>query len=86
MDHPPQPSLSPPQPLPSAPSSSSSLPVPIPPPPSSSSASASAKLLYQRLRSVPQPGRFYSPHLPLKAKSICSRRGSAHFSSLESEV
>nr|XP_046157434.1 glutamate receptor ionotropic, NMDA 2D-like [Oncorhynchus gorbuscha] len=45
-----------------------------------------AKLLYQRLRSVPQPGRFYSPHLPLKAKSLCSRRGSAHFSSLESEV
>ncbi|XP_038838946.1 serine/arginine repetitive matrix protein 2-like [Salvelinus namaycush] len=86
VDHPPQPSLSPPQPLPSAPSSSSSLPVPIPPPPSTSSASASAKLLYQRLRSVPQPGRFYSPHLPLKAKSLCSRRGSAHFSSLESEV
>ncbi|XP_071025221.1 glutamate receptor ionotropic, NMDA 2D-like [Oncorhynchus clarkii lewisi] len=86
VDHPPQPSLSPPQPQPSAPSSSSSLPVPIPPPPSSSSASASAKLLYQRLRSVPQPGRFYSPHLPLKAKSLCSRRGSAHFSSLESEV
>ncbi|XP_052348632.1 glutamate receptor ionotropic, NMDA 2D-like [Oncorhynchus keta] len=86
VDHPPQPSLSPPQPQPSVPSSSSSLPVPIPPPPSSSSASASAKLLYQRLRSVPQPGRFYSPHLPLKAKSLCSRRGSAHFSSLESEV
>ncbi|XP_034553059.1 uncharacterized protein LOC117822448 [Notolabrus celidotus] len=49
-------------------------------------ASASAKLQYQRLRSVPQPRRFYSPHLPLKAKSLCSRRGSAHFSSLESEV
>ncbi|KPP74634.1 glutamate receptor ionotropic, NMDA 2D-like [Scleropages formosus] len=80
--------------------SSSSLPVPIPPPPSASSVSppslispttgtsqtsASAKLQYQRLRSVPQPRRFYSPHLPLKAKSLCSRRGSAHFSSLESE-
>ncbi|XP_023685836.1 uncharacterized protein grin2db [Paramormyrops kingsleyae] len=81
--------------------SSSSLPVPIPPPPSSSPpvispttgtsqgsavATTSAKLQYQRLRSVPQPRRFYSPHLPLKAKSLCSRRGSAHFSSLESEV
>ncbi|KAJ4931407.1 hypothetical protein JOQ06_025704, partial [Pogonophryne albipinna] len=95
MDHPPQPSPSPPQ-QPSM--SPTSLPVPIPPPPSSSSvpppagvgmvgqASASAKLQYQRLRSVPQPRRFYSPHLPLKAKSLCSRRGSAHFSSLESEV
>ncbi|KAF4088301.1 hypothetical protein AMELA_G00081890 [Ameiurus melas] len=87
--------------LPSLPASSapSSLPVPIPQPPSSASmspppvlspgttkgASASAKLQYQRLRSVPQPRRFYSPHLPLKAKSLCSRRGSAHFSSLESE-
>uniref|UniRef100_A0A6Q2WQU4 Glutamate receptor ionotropic, NMDA 2C n=1 Tax=Esox lucius TaxID=8010 RepID=A0A6Q2WQU4_ESOLU len=94
-DHPPQASSSPPQPLTTGPSSS--LPVPIPPPPSKSSvsppsgsgqaqASASAKLQYQRLRSVPQPRRFYSPHLPLKAKSLCSRRGSAHFSSLESEV
>uniref|UniRef100_A0A3P8SJU2 Glutamate receptor n=1 Tax=Amphiprion percula TaxID=161767 RepID=A0A3P8SJU2_AMPPE len=96
-DHPPQPSPSPPQ-QPSM--SPTSLPIPIPPPPSSSSvsppagvgmagqaqASASAKLQYQRLRSVPQPRRFYSPHLPLKAKSLCSRRGSAHFSSLESEV
>ncbi|XP_071761113.1 glutamate receptor ionotropic, NMDA 2D [Centroberyx gerrardi] len=98
-DHPPQPSPSPPQ-QPTV--SPTSLPVPIPPPPSSSSvsppagvgmagqgqaqASASAKLQYQRLRSVPQPRRFYSPHLPLKAKSLCSRRGSAHFSSLESEV
>nr|XP_015194969.1 PREDICTED: glutamate receptor ionotropic, NMDA 2D-like [Lepisosteus oculatus] len=46
-----------------------------------------ARLQYQRLRSVPQPRpRFYSPRLPLKAKSLCSRRGSAHFSSLESEV
>ncbi|KAJ8273227.1 hypothetical protein GJAV_G00099170 [Gymnothorax javanicus] len=52
----------------------------------STMASASAKLQYQRLRSVPQPRRFYSPHLPLKAKSLCSRRGSAYFSSLESEV
>lgn len=53
----------------------------------SSMASASAKLQYQRLRSVPQPQRFHhSPHLPLKAKSLCSRRGSAHFSSVESEV
>ncbi|XP_041798252.1 glutamate receptor ionotropic, NMDA 2D [Chelmon rostratus] len=98
-DHPPQPSPSPPQ-QPSM--SPTALPMPIPPPPSSSSvsppagvgmagqgqaqASASAKLQYQRLRSVPQPRRFYSPHLPLKAKSLCSRRGSAHFSSLESEV
>ncbi|KAM8826774.1 uncharacterized protein grin2db [Synchiropus picturatus] len=98
-DHPPQTSPSPPQ-QPSM--SPTSLPMPIPPPPSSSSVSppagvgragkghaqtaASAKLQYQRLRSVPQPRRFYSPHLPLKAKSLCSRRGSAHFSSLESEV
>lgn len=53
----------------------------------SSMAPASAKLQYQRLRSVPQPQRFpQSPHLPLKAKSLCSRRGSAHFSSVESEV
>ncbi|XP_077937473.1 uncharacterized protein grin2da [Gasterosteus aculeatus] len=53
----------------------------------SSMASASAKLQYQRLRSVPQPQRFpQSPHLPLKATSLCSRRGSAHFSSVESEV
>lgn len=56
-------------------------------PQASSMASASAKLQYQRLRSVPQPQRFpLSPHLPLKAKSLCSRRGSAHFSSVESEV
>ncbi|KAK7886322.1 hypothetical protein WMY93_025943 [Mugilogobius chulae] len=98
-DHPAQASPSPPQ-QPSL--SPTSLPMPIPPPPSSASvspppgvgmvsqgqvpASASAKLQYQRLRSVPQPRRFYSPHLPLKAKSLCSRRGSAHFSSLESEV
>nr|XP_057903653.1 glutamate receptor ionotropic, NMDA 2D isoform X2 [Doryrhamphus excisus] len=53
----------------------------------SSIASASAKLQYQRLRSVPQPQRFpQSPLLPLKAKTLCSRRGSAHFSSVESEV
>ncbi|XP_053719406.1 glutamate receptor ionotropic, NMDA 2D isoform X1 [Synchiropus splendidus] len=53
----------------------------------SSLASASAKLQYQRLRSVPQSQRFpQSPHLPLKAKTLCSRRGSAHFSSVESEV
>ncbi|KAG7260703.1 hypothetical protein CRUP_016090 [Coryphaenoides rupestris] len=96
-DHAPLPSPSPPQ-QPAA-SPSACLPVPIPPPPSSSvsaaagmagpgqaQATASAKLQYQRLRSVPQPRRFYSPHLPLKAKSLCSRRGSAHFSSLESEV
>lgn len=98
-DHPPQPSPSPPQ---QSSMSPTSLPMAIPPPPSSSSVSppagvgmagqgqaqpsASAKLQYQRLRSVPQPRRFYSPHLPLKAKSLCSRRGSAHFSSLESEV
>lgn len=98
-DHLPQPSPSPPQ-QPSM--SPTALPMPIPPPPSSSSVSppagvigitgqgqaqaSSAKLQYQRLRSVPQPRRFYSPHLPLKAKSLCSRRGSAHFSSLESEV
>ncbi|XP_061912636.1 glutamate receptor ionotropic, NMDA 2D isoform X1 [Entelurus aequoreus] len=53
----------------------------------SSIASASAKLQYQRLRSVPQPQRFpQSPLLPLKATALCSRRGSAHFSSVESEV
>ncbi|KAM9775610.1 uncharacterized protein grin2da [Syngnathus typhle] len=53
----------------------------------SSVASASAKLQYQRLRSVPPPQRFpQSPHVPLKAKALCSRRGSAHFSSVESEV
>lgn len=53
----------------------------------SSMASASAKLQYQRLRSVAQTQRFpQSPHLPLKAKTMCSRRGSAHFSSVESEV
>lgn len=53
----------------------------------SSVAAASAKLQYQRLRSVPQPQRFPpSPRLPLKTKSLCSRRGSAHFSSVESEV
>lgn len=50
----------------------------------SSMSSSSAKLQYQRLRSVPQ--RFQSPHPPLKTKSLCSRRGSAHFSSVESEV
>ncbi|XP_035278867.1 glutamate receptor ionotropic, NMDA 2D [Anguilla anguilla] len=59
---------------------------PLPSPPQAPGmAATSAKLQYQRLRSVPQPRRFYSPHLPLKAKSLCSRRGSAHFSSLESE-
>ncbi|XP_037395965.1 glutamate receptor ionotropic, NMDA 2D isoform X2 [Pygocentrus nattereri] len=52
----------------------------------SSISSSSAKLQYQRLRSVPQPQRYQSPHLPLKTKSLCSRRGSAHFSSVESEV
>ncbi|KAI4817699.1 hypothetical protein KUCAC02_011079 [Chaenocephalus aceratus] len=68
----------------SSPSVVSSTPgVPQP----SSMASASAKLQYQRLRSVPPPQRFpQSPHLPLKAKSLCSRRGSAQFSSVESEV
>ncbi|KAM6967696.1 uncharacterized protein grin2db [Aplochiton taeniatus] len=97
-DHPQQPLPSPPQ----QGASSLPVPIPPPPPSSSSvspplagagmgtqgqaQASASAKLQYQRLRSVPQPRRFYSPHLPLKAKSLCSRRGSAHFSSLESEV
>ncbi|KAA0703118.1 Glutamate receptor ionotropic, NMDA 2D [Triplophysa tibetana] len=96
---PPQPLL-PSLQIPSAPNSLS-MPIPPPPssasmsPPvlspgaasgSSHAATASAKLQYQRLRSVPQPRRFYSPHLPLKAKSLCSRRGSAHFSSLESEV
>uniref|UniRef100_A0A673IHQ1 Glutamate receptor n=1 Tax=Sinocyclocheilus rhinocerous TaxID=307959 RepID=A0A673IHQ1_9TELE len=97
---PPQPLL-PSLPVPSAPNSLP-MPIPPPtssasmsPPPvlspgaasgSSQAATASAKLQYQRLRSVPQPRRFYSPHLPLKAKSLCSRRGSAHFSSLESEV
>ncbi|XP_051999437.1 glutamate receptor ionotropic, NMDA 2D-like [Xyrauchen texanus] len=96
---PPQPLL-PTLSVPSAPNSLP-LPIPPPPssasmcpPPavssggasgSSQAATASAKLQYQRLRSVPQPRRFYSPHLPLKAKSLCSRRGSAHFSSLESE-
>ncbi|RVE66847.1 hypothetical protein OJAV_G00111460 [Oryzias javanicus] len=56
-------------------------------PHASSMASASAKLQYQRLRSIPQPQRFpQSPHLPLKAKSLCSRRDSAQFSSVESEV
>nr|XP_061808370.1 glutamate receptor ionotropic, NMDA 2D-like [Nerophis lumbriciformis] len=48
---------------------------------------ASAKLQYQRLRSVPPPQRYpQSPHGPLKSKNLCSRRGSAHFSSVESEV
>lgn len=98
---PPQPLLSPsgsaslpmpmPMPIPPPPSSASvSPPAALSPGPASSSgaqaSAASAKLQYQRLRSVPQPRRFYSPHLPLKAKSLCSRRGSAHFSSLESEV
>nr|XP_055076650.1 glutamate receptor ionotropic, NMDA 2D isoform X2 [Misgurnus anguillicaudatus] len=50
----------------------------------SSLSSSSAKLQYQKLRSVPQ--RYQSPHLPLKTKSLCSRRGSAQFSSVESEV
>ncbi|XP_035385135.1 glutamate receptor ionotropic, NMDA 2D isoform X1 [Electrophorus electricus] len=52
----------------------------------SSMSSSSAKLQYQRIRSVPQPQRYQSPHRPLKTKSLCSRRGSAHFSSVESEV
>ncbi|XP_067280973.1 glutamate receptor ionotropic, NMDA 2D [Pseudorasbora parva] len=52
----------------------------------SSLSSSSAKLQYQKLRSVPQPQRYQSPHLPLKTKSLCSRRGSAQFSSVESEV
>ncbi|CAM4699203.1 unnamed protein product [Leuciscus chuanchicus] len=77
-------------PIPPPPSSASMSPPPVLSPGaasgSSQAATASAKLQYQRLRSVPQPRRFYSPHLPLKAKSLCSRRGSAHFSSLESEV
>ncbi|XP_068603595.1 glutamate receptor ionotropic, NMDA 2D [Brachionichthys hirsutus] len=77
--------------LPAPPSSSVSSPSVVSPTPGgpqpASMASASAKLLYQRLRSVPPPQRFpQSPHLPLKAKSLCSRRGSAHFSSVESEV
>ncbi|XP_058249490.1 glutamate receptor ionotropic, NMDA 2D [Hemibagrus wyckioides] len=75
-----------PVPIPQAPSSASMSPPPVLSPGTTKGASASAKLQYQRLRSVPQPRRFYSPHLPLKAKSLCSRRGSAHFSSLESEV
>uniref|UniRef100_A0A672LQR0 Glutamate receptor n=1 Tax=Sinocyclocheilus grahami TaxID=75366 RepID=A0A672LQR0_SINGR len=79
-----------PMPIPPPPSSASMSPPPVLSPGgasgSSQAATASAKLQYQRLRSVPQPRRFYSPHLPLKAKSLCSRRGSAHFSSLESEV
>nr|XP_057913643.1 glutamate receptor ionotropic, NMDA 2D isoform X1 [Doryrhamphus excisus]XP_057913644.1 glutamate receptor ionotropic, NMDA 2D isoform X1 [Doryrhamphus excisus]XP_057913645.1 glutamate receptor ionotropic, NMDA 2D isoform X1 [Doryrhamphus excisus] len=96
----PEPPPSPPQP-PSLSPTNLPMPIPPPPSSSSVSpssagvgmagpgqiqGSASAKLQYQRLRSVPQPRRFYSPHLPLKAKSLCSRRGSAHFSSLESEV
>ncbi|KAF4080443.1 hypothetical protein AMELA_G00171290 [Ameiurus melas] len=52
----------------------------------SSISSSSAKLQYQRLCSVPQPQRYQSPHLPFKTKSLCSRRDSAHFSSVESEV
>lgn len=52
----------------------------------SSLSSSSAKLQYQKLRSVPLPQRYQSPHLPLKTKSLCSRRGSAQFSSVESEV
>lgn len=79
-----------PMPIPPPPSSASMSPPPVLSPGaasgSSQAATASAKLQYQRLRSVPQPRQFYSPHLPLKAKSLCSRRGSAHFSSLESEV
>uniref|UniRef100_W5L9F6 Glutamate receptor n=1 Tax=Astyanax mexicanus TaxID=7994 RepID=W5L9F6_ASTMX len=79
-----------PMPIPPPPSSASVSPPPVlspgPATGASQSVTASAKLQYQRLRSVPQPRRFYSPHLPLKAKSLCSRRGSAHFSSLESEV
>ncbi|KAK7899294.1 hypothetical protein WMY93_020147 [Mugilogobius chulae] len=79
-------------PIHAPPTSSSSVSSPsvvssTPGAPPSSMASASAKLQYQRLRSAPQPQRFpQSPHLPLKAKSMCSRRGSAHFSSVESEV
>ncbi|XP_061616003.1 glutamate receptor ionotropic, NMDA 2D [Phyllopteryx taeniolatus] len=68
----------------SSPSVVSSTPGALQP---SSVASASAKLQYQRLRSVPPPQRFpQSPHVPLKAKALCSRRGSTHFSSVESEV
>lgn len=52
----------------------------------SSISSSSAKLQYKRLCSVPQPQRYQSPHLPFKTKSLCSRRDSAHFSSVESEV
>ncbi|TRY96196.1 hypothetical protein DNTS_009397 [Danionella cerebrum] len=52
----------------------------------SSISSSSAKLQYQKLRSVPQPQRYQSPHLPLKTKNMRSRRGSAQFSSVESEV
>ncbi|XP_033830796.2 glutamate receptor ionotropic, NMDA 2D [Periophthalmus magnuspinnatus] len=79
-------------PIHAPPTSSSSVSSPsvvssTPGAPPSSMVSASAKLQYQRLRSAPQPQRFpQSPHLPLKAKSMCSRRGSAHFSSVESEV
>ncbi|XP_062847826.1 glutamate receptor ionotropic, NMDA 2D [Trichomycterus rosablanca] len=79
-----------PVPIPPPASSASMSPPPVLSPGTtkspSQSMSSSAKQQYQRLRSVPQPQRFYSPHLPLKAKSLCSRRGSAHFSSLESEV
>ncbi|XP_051920892.1 glutamate receptor ionotropic, NMDA 2D isoform X2 [Hippocampus zosterae] len=88
-----QPSLSPatlPTPIPPPPSSSSVSPAvaggAVGMVAGPARIQASAKLQYQRLRSVPQPRRFYSPHLPLKAESLCSRRGSAHFSSLESEV
>ncbi|KPP70168.1 glutamate receptor ionotropic, NMDA 2D-like, partial [Scleropages formosus] len=52
---------------------------------SSAAGGTSAKLQYQKLRCVAQPGKPYSPHPPMKA-SLCSRRGSDHFSSLESEV
>ncbi|TSO05418.1 Glutamate receptor ionotropic, NMDA 2D [Bagarius yarrelli] len=52
----------------------------------SSKSSSSAKLQYQRLCSVPQPQRYQTPHFPIKTKSLCSRRDSAHFSSVESEV
>ncbi|KAL4624851.1 glutamate receptor ionotropic, NMDA 2D-like [Arapaima gigas] len=52
---------------------------------SSTVGGTSAKLQYQKLRCVAQPMKPYSPHPAMKT-SLCSRRGSDHFSSLESEV
>ncbi|XP_072561783.1 uncharacterized protein [Paramormyrops kingsleyae] len=67
--------------------SSSSPVVPLAPDtPLSSATTASAKMQYQRLRSVPPPPKPCPPHVPLKPQGLCSRRDSAHFSSVESEV